>query len=326
MNRWRCAQLSAWLLALAASAAAKPRSPAAPSTSSAAAHSASAQTPKRPKPRTAKKRHARSAHRTHRHRSHRWHMPRGYAHLVWRWHRRPPGSSVPLDGRGRPELVLESVNTRERVQLAAASDRGGFSAGELDRATHLLRDPRHNAQFPVDPRLINVVYRLERHFHAPLIRVISGYRRPTRYSHSRHGQGRAIDLVVPGVSDHAVAAYVRRQGFCGVGVYPRGGFVHVDVRSSSYFWVDPSGPGQADRARPVLHWLARRADAHALASGSSRPRASVRPNPNVPAAWGAASAGAESRTAESDSASNDADDLRGDRAAADAAARTSASQ
>lgn len=254
-------------------------------------------------------------------------MPRGYAHMVWRWHRRAPGSHAPRDARGRPELVLESVNTNESVQLSATTDRGGFSASELDRAAHLLRDPRHDAEFPVDPGLLDVVYRIERHFHAPAIRVISGYRKPTPHGHSRHGQGRAIDLVVPGESNHAVAAYVRKLGFCGVGVYPRSGFVHVDVRSSSYFWVDPSGPGQPDRARPVLHRLAKRADAHALAEGCPRPRESVRPVPDVDAVWNARSVEAKSRAFDSATASNaDADDLKADQAAADDAARKNRSR
>jgi uncharacterized protein YcbK (DUF882 family) len=312
-------QLAAWLVLVTAPAAAEPRVPAATQTTpSSTAHEASKPPAK-----------ARAKPHRHRHyrRVHRWHMPHGYAHMVWRWHQRPRGSSAPRDARGRPELVLESVNTRESVRLSATTDRGGFSASELDRAAHLLRDTRHDAEFPVDPGLLDVVYRLERHFRAPLIRVISGYRRPAPYGHSRHGQGRAIDLVVPGASNHAVAAYVRKLGFCGVGVYPRSGFVHVDVRSSSYYWVDSSGPGQADRARPVLHRLAKRADAHALAEGCPRPRTSVRPDPNVEAVWHAESIGAESRADEPSSEANaDADDLKADQAAANAAARTDEGQ
>lgn len=257
-----------------------------------------------------------------RRRRHSWHMPRGYAKMVVRWHQRKPHTHAPLDGRGRPELVLESVNTHERIVLSAATDHGGFSASELDRAAHLLRDTHDGAEFPTDPRLLDLVYQLERHFRAPAVRVISGYRTPGPHSHSRHGQGRAIDLVVPGASNRSVARYVRQRGFCGVGVYPRSGFVHVDVRPASYFWVDHTGPGQPNRAHPVFHRLANRVDAAALAKGTSRPRASVRPDPNVEAAWDDELAARASNAGQNDSESGaNADDQNEDRAAASAEAR-----
>ncbi|MFK5065634.1 hypothetical protein, partial [Klebsiella pneumoniae] len=53
----------------------------------------------------------------------------------------------------------------------------------------------------------------------------------------------------------------------GVGVYPASGFVHVDVRERSYFWLDSSAPGKRNRERGVHSDLAQRADAAALARG-----------------------------------------------------------
>jgi uncharacterized protein YcbK (DUF882 family) len=163
-------------------------------------------------------------------------------------------------------LVLQGINTTDHVTLAATSDRGGFSAEDLDRAAHVLRDHSGN-EHPVDPKVLDLVYRVAVHFNAQEIRIISGYRTPHAGSHSNHGKGRAIDLVVPGASDEDVAKFAREQGFCGVGVYPVSGFVHLDVRDRSFFWVDFSGPGKKNRTRGILGDQALKSDQRAVARG-----------------------------------------------------------
>ncbi|MDB4944067.1 MAG: hypothetical protein JWP97_3601 [Labilithrix sp.] len=183
------------------------------------------------------------------------------------WHGVAPGKAAPLDKDGRPLLVLQGLNIPDHVELAPRGDQGGFSAEDLDRAAHVMRDHAGN-EHPVEPRLLDAVYRLQTHFKAPEIRIVSGYRTPTRPGNvSNHGKGRAMDLVVPGASDEEVAKLARESGFAGVGVYPVSGFVHVDVRERSYFWVDSSGPGKRSRIRGILSDLAARADATALARG-----------------------------------------------------------
>lgn len=182
------------------------------------------------------------------------------------WHAPTPGKSAPLDANGRPMLVLQAINTADHVTLTATSDRGGFSAEDLDRAAHVLRDHSGN-EHPVDPKVLDLVYRVAVHFSAQEIRIISGYRTPRNGSHSNHGKGRAIDLVVPGTPDEEVAKFAREQGFCGVGVYPTSGFVHLDVRDRSFFWVDFSGPGKKNRTRGILADLALKSDQRALARG-----------------------------------------------------------
>ncbi len=182
------------------------------------------------------------------------------------WHEAPPGKSAPVDAGGLPLLVLQGLNVPDRVELSARNERGGFSAEELDRAAHLMRDHGGN-EHPIDPHLVDVIYRLQVHFKAPEIRVLSGYRTPRGAATSNHGKGRAVDLVIPGARDEDVAKFAREQGFSGVGVYPVSGFVHVDVRERSYFWVDTSGPGKRSRIRGILADLARQSDSQALARG-----------------------------------------------------------
>lgn len=183
------------------------------------------------------------------------------------WHTPTPGKTAPLDASGRPMLVLQALNHPSSVAIPARSERGGFSAEDLDRAAHVLREPSTGNEHPVDPHVLDLVYRVQTHFAAHEIRIISGYRTPKKGGTSNHGKGRAIDLVVPGVSDEEVAKFAREQGFVGVGVYPVSGFVHLDVRERSYFWVDTSGPGKRSRTRGILGDVAAKSDAQALARG-----------------------------------------------------------
>jgi len=200
-------------------------------------------------------------------------IPKGYANTVRAWHTPAPGRAPALDAQGRPMLTLVALNTAERVTLPAQTDTGGFAAAELDTAAHLLRDPRTGNEHPVEPALLDAVYRIARHFSAQEVRVISGYRTPKPGGHSNHGRGRAMDLIVPGATDEDVAKLAREAGYSGVGVYPVSGFVHVDIRPRSYFWIDTSGPGGRSRLRGVLADVAAKADSAAAARGARPVRA-----------------------------------------------------
>lgn len=183
------------------------------------------------------------------------------------WHApstRPPAR----DAAGRAMLVLTTLNRGETVEIPAASEDGGFASAELDRVAHELRAATGD-EHPVDPRTLALVYRIQMHFGAPEIRVVSGYRVPKPGSRSNHGKGRAIDMVVPGVADEDVARFARDTGFVGVGVYPTSQFVHVDIRPRSYFWVDFSGPHMKNRERGILGDLAATSDAAAAARGQA---------------------------------------------------------
>lgn len=187
------------------------------------------------------------------------------------WHQVAPGAKAPVDATGRMQLVLQALNTTDRTTLTAHGDHGGFSAEDLDRAAHVLRDPRTGNEHPVDPRTLDLVYRVAAHFNTPEVRIISGYRTPRPGTRSNHGNGRAIDCVFAGTSDEEVAKFAREEGFSGVGTYPVSGFVHLDSRDRSYFWVDASGPGRKNRTRGILGDLAAKSDARAVARGDHAP-------------------------------------------------------
>jgi uncharacterized protein YcbK (DUF882 family) len=193
--------------------------------------------------------------------------PRGYARNVQTWHTPPAARTIARDDAGRATLSLFALNTNERVEVLPVASEGGFSDVALERVAHFMREPSTGLEHPIHPRLLDLVYRIESHFAAAEIRMLSGYRSPRGGRASNHGRGRAMDLIVPGHPDEEVARFVREQGFTGVGVYPVSGFIHVDVRDRSYFWVDSSGPGKRNRERGIMHDVAQRSDAHAIARG-----------------------------------------------------------
>ena len=215
-------------------------------------------------------------------------VPPGYHHIVRSWHRRDSGARAPVDAKGRPMLVLHAMYLKERVALPVETDRGGFAPADIARASHVLREPGTQREHPVDPRTLGLLYRIQRRFDAPEIRVLSGYRAPKgdKGRTSNHGRGRAVDFVVPGAEDEEVARFARQFGFAGVGIYPVSSFVHVDIRPRSYFWRDKSGPGHKNRERGILPDLARRADESAVARGEGPPPLYVPPggSPGAPPA------------------------------------------
>jgi uncharacterized protein YcbK (DUF882 family) len=192
-----------------------------------------------------------------------------YRSYVDRWHAVGPDANVVQDEHGRAKLVLVSLNTNDRAELAPRSERGGFDAYDLDQAARVLREPSSGNVYPIEPRLLDLVYRIQTQLAAPEIRVISAYRTPHRRNASNHGRGRAIDLIVPGAKDAEVAKFARELGFVGVGIYPSSGFVHVDVRERSYFWVDASAPGHRNRERGIMRDLALKSDVAAAARGET---------------------------------------------------------
>jgi uncharacterized protein YcbK (DUF882 family) len=175
------------------------------------------------------------------------------------WHAPIPRAELAqVDAAELPPLVLAPVNGGERVSLTPDREDGGFSQEELLRAARVFTPAARAKAHPIAPRLLDLVYRAMRHFDAPLVHMVSGYRADR--AGSRHTQGRAIDMVIPGVSNDELANYVRGFGYVGVGVYPKSGFVHLDVRDSSFFWIDESLPDERCRTQPVLIEEAKLAD------------------------------------------------------------------
>jgi len=111
------------------------------------------------------------------------------------------------------------------------------------------------------PRLLVILSHVYDHFGKRRIEVTSGYRNQRRTS-SYHFRGSATDIVVPGVKPAKLRAFVETldSGGMGIGLYPRAGFVHVDVRPPpSYRWIDYNPVDHSDPARrPPRGWKRKR--------------------------------------------------------------------
>jgi hypothetical protein len=203
--------------------------------------------------------------RTRRRRPRRVRLTAAQRRAIRRRHERAPRSVVTAWlGHDPPPLVFRPVRG-EVSSLTPTSSDGGFDEAALAAAARALAHHEDGTEHPIEPRLVELVYQASRHFRAPYVVVISGYR-PGRAG-SRHAHGRAIDFVLPGGPDRRLAAWARRLGYVGVGIYPVSGFVHLDVRERSYFWSDSSGPSESNRERPMLRSTWARADRDARRAG-----------------------------------------------------------
>lgn len=149
------------------------------------------------------------------------------------------------------ELHLEIRNTRESYQIRLYNNAGRMRHDALDEVAIALRDSRAGHIRTPTPRLIAMLYRVGQYYDRPL-QVISGYRVRgiNASSGSRHGSASACDFRVEGVGTRELARYLEENfAQIGVGYYPTSRFVHLDVRSRSFYWIDRSGPGERSRTR-----------------------------------------------------------------------------
>ena len=137
-------------------------------------------------------------------------------------------------------LALHNIHTGEQLKRVywAAGDYIPDSLAEIDV---VLRDWRTDDIYPMEPRLLDLLYKLRGVMDAQVpFEVISGYRSPKTNAmlaaassgvakKSLHMRGMAIDINLPGrrLTDLRDAAWRLQQG--GVGYYQKGGFVHVDI-------------------------------------------------------------------------------------------------
>lgn len=110
----------------------------------------------------------------------------------------------------------------------------------FDRINHVLRDHRTGEVFPIDPRVMDIIYSVHQMSgqKAPYD-ILSGYRCPKSNAklrrssngvakNSLHMTGQAIDLRMPGFSTARLRDLAKSLRAGGVGYYSRSNFVHMD--------------------------------------------------------------------------------------------------
>jgi uncharacterized protein YcbK (DUF882 family) len=137
-------------------------------------------------------------------------------------------------------LSFYNVHTGERLKTVYF-DNGEYVLDALREVNHFFRDFRANEVMAIDPRLLDLLYRI--HFALDTsqpFNLISGYRSPATNAwlasqsegvahHSLHMYGMASDVNVQGRSLALLQAVALAMRGGGVGYYPRPDFVHVDI-------------------------------------------------------------------------------------------------
>lgn len=137
-------------------------------------------------------------------------------------------------------ISMYHVHTKERITVTYWKD-GRFIPSALRKLNWFLRDWRKNKAVRIDPRTIDLIWKL----HADLgskevIHIISGHRSASTNAmlrrigrrvarRSRHITGQAIDFRFPDVPSYKVRYLALAYGVGGVGYYGRNGFIHVDT-------------------------------------------------------------------------------------------------
>jgi len=144
----------------------------------------------------------------------------------------------PVDPASAPPLRL--LRRGELHEIDLFDDDGRLRHDALAALRSLMTDP------PTHWRLATLLAAVASHFPGATIEIVSGYRHVSRHTdRSNHTRGRAVDMRVEGVGNRRLFEVLRRSfGDIGVGYYPNGTFVHLDVRDRATLWVDYSGADQ----------------------------------------------------------------------------------
>ncbi len=137
-------------------------------------------------------------------------------------------------------LSFHNLHTDEKLQVTYWKD-GNYDRAAWGQINHILRDHYSGETYPMNPRLMDLLYDLQRKVNNDKpVEIISGYRSPKTNrmlanasdgvaKRSYHMQGMAMDIRMNGTSLPKIhnAALAMNRG--GVGYYPDSQFVHIDV-------------------------------------------------------------------------------------------------
>jgi len=152
-------------------------------------------------------------------------------------------SPLPLwaaDIPGKRTLSLYHTHTAEELKITYARQRA-YDFDALQRVSHFLRDHRTGDIHPIDPRLLDLLYNVQRlSGNRGVYEVISGYRSPKTNAmlrrksndvagHSLHLEGRAIDVRMSGIRTKELRKIALHLKQGGVGYYAKSDFVHLDT-------------------------------------------------------------------------------------------------
>lgn len=138
------------------------------------------------------------------------------------------------------EMKLTNAHTGETFRGEYWHD-GRYLPDAFGEIKSVMRDHRTGERFPIDPRLMDILYVLQHRIgNTSQFEVFSGYRSPKTNarlravshgvaSRSLHMSGQAVDLHQPGTKLATLRQAAIKLNSGGVGYYPKSNFVHVDT-------------------------------------------------------------------------------------------------
>ena len=147
---------------------------------------------------------------------------------------------------GDGALAMVNGHTDERTRVSYRRSDGSYDPEALSRIRWLFRSRTDGREGVLSLRLLEVLSALQQRARIPELVLVSGYRssefnEALRQSGrqaaggSLHTEGLAADLAFPRPRLPALWHVVRALDCCGVGLYEREGFLHVDV-GRPRFW------------------------------------------------------------------------------------------
>jgi uncharacterized protein YcbK (DUF882 family) len=142
-------------------------------------------------------------------------------------------------GSGRV-VQIHNAHTGETFDGEYWAD-GKYHPDAFREIKKIFRDHRSGDIFPIDPRLIDVMYVLHNRAESnKAFRLFSGYRSPATNRKLRkltsgvaekslHMLGQAVDLRLPGTNLHNLRKAAINLKAGGVGYYPDSHFLHLDT-------------------------------------------------------------------------------------------------
>jgi uncharacterized protein YcbK (DUF882 family) len=149
------------------------------------------------------------------------------------------GTNVNLPGGPWGSFVLHSVNNNEEMEVRLNLQTGELEPESYRRLRHQFRCQHTTAEAPIDPRLIDLLYRIAQRTKQKVL-LVSGFRAPmySKAKLSYHTRGMAADIRIPGMTAMMARDLAESMGVKGLGYYPVSQFIHVDVRDDRTRWID----------------------------------------------------------------------------------------
>lgn len=152
----------------------------------------------------------------------------------------PTGAAARSFVNSGRSIQMYNAHTGETFKGEYWAD-GRYHSDAFREIKALFRDHRTNDIFPIDPRLIDILYVLHtRTGSEKPFRLFSGYRSPTTNrklkrltsgvaENSLHMLGQAVDLRLPGTNLRKLQKDAIALKAGGVGYYPDSHFLHLDT-------------------------------------------------------------------------------------------------